>query len=71
MGARPRWDFIRRKWLHVIINDDFLEEGWGGGGVTKEHSYLLLSALADYASLLSIYSISDNCVRESTLWLSG
>ena len=27
MGARPGLDFIRRKWLHVIINDDFLEEG--------------------------------------------
>ena len=27
MGSRPRLDFIRRKWLHVIINDDFLEEG--------------------------------------------
>ena len=27
MGARPWLDFIRRKWLHVIINDDFLEEG--------------------------------------------
>ena len=26
MGARPGLDFIRRKWLHVIINDDFLEE---------------------------------------------
>ena len=25
MGARPGLDFIRRKWLHVIINDDFLE----------------------------------------------
>ena len=39
--------------------------------VTAQHSYLRLSALADYALLLSIYSISDNCVRESTLaqWL--
>ena len=27
MGARPGLDFIRRKWLHVIKNDDFLEEG--------------------------------------------
>ena len=27
MGARPKLDFIRRKWLHVIINDDFLEKG--------------------------------------------
>ena len=27
MGARPGLDFIRLKWLHVIINDDFLEEG--------------------------------------------
>ena len=27
MGARPGLDFIRRKWLHVIINDDFLEKG--------------------------------------------
>ena len=27
MGARPGLDFIRRKWLVVIINDDFLEEG--------------------------------------------
>ena len=27
MGARPGLDFIRRKWLHVIINDDFLKEG--------------------------------------------
>ena len=27
MGACLGWDFIRRKWLHVIINDDFLEEG--------------------------------------------
>ena len=27
MGARPGLDFICRKWLHVIINDDFLEEG--------------------------------------------
>ena len=27
MGARPGLDFIHRKWLHVIINDDFLEEG--------------------------------------------
>ena len=27
MGSRPGLDFIRRKWLHVIINDDFLEEG--------------------------------------------
>ena len=26
MGARPKLDFIRRKWLHVIINDDFLEK---------------------------------------------
>ena len=36
------------------------------GSVTTEHTYLRLSALA-----VSIYSISDNCVRESTLWLSG
>ena len=27
MGAHPRLDFIRQKWLHVIINDDFLEMG--------------------------------------------
>ena len=27
MGARPGLDFICRKWLQVIINDDFLEEG--------------------------------------------
>ena len=27
MGAKPGLDFIRRKWLHVIINDDFLEKG--------------------------------------------
>ena len=27
MGARPGLDFIRLKWLHVIINDDFLEKG--------------------------------------------
>ena len=27
MGARPKLDFIRRKWFHVIINDVFLEEG--------------------------------------------
>ena len=27
VGARPRLDFIRRKCLHVIINDDFLKEG--------------------------------------------
>ena len=27
MGAHPGLDFIRRKWLHVIINDDFLEKG--------------------------------------------
>ena len=39
--------------------------------VTTEHSYLRLSALADYTKLLNIYSISDNCVRGSTLWLSG
>ena len=26
MGARPGLDFIHRKWLHVIINDDFLEK---------------------------------------------
>ena len=41
------------------------------GSGTTEHSFLRLSALADYASLLSIYSVSDNCVWESTLWLSG
>ena len=29
MGARPGLDFICRKWLHVIINDDFLP--WKGG----------------------------------------
>ena len=39
------------------------------GSVTTEHSCLRLSALADYAQLLSIYSIFDNCVRESALWL--
>ena len=27
MGARPGSDFIHRKWLHIIINDDFLEKG--------------------------------------------
>ena len=27
MGTRQGLDFIHRKWLHVIINDDFLEEG--------------------------------------------
>ena len=27
MGVRPGLDFIRRKWLHVIINHDFLEKG--------------------------------------------
>ena len=27
MGTRPGLDFIRRKWLNVIINDDFLEKG--------------------------------------------
>ena len=27
MGAKPGLDFIRRKWLHVIINDYFLEKG--------------------------------------------
>ena len=27
MGAHPGLDFICWKWLHVIINDDFLEEG--------------------------------------------
>ena len=27
MGALPKLDFIRQKWRHVIINDDFLEEG--------------------------------------------
>ena len=40
------------------------------GNVTAYHSYLRLSALADYAKLVGIYSISDNCVLESTLWLS-
>ena len=32
MVARPGLDFTRRKWLHAIINDDFLEKGVGGGG---------------------------------------
>ena len=27
MREVPGLDFIRRKWLHVIINDDFLEKG--------------------------------------------
>ena len=35
------------------------------------NSYLLLSALADFAYLVDLYSISDNCVREWSLWLCG
>ena len=43
MGVRPGSDFtsLHRKWLCVIINDDFLGEGgeWGRG-VTAYHLYL-------------------------------
>ena len=39
--------------------------------VTAYHSYLRLSALADFAQHVDIYSLSENSDRESTLWISG
>ena len=65
-GLVRDWTLLCRKWLHVIINDDFLE---------KERCYDL--ALLPSINCLGririacIYSISDTCVRESTLWLSA
>ena len=35
----PKWANSTPKWLSVIINDGFLEEG-GGGGFTADNSYL-------------------------------
>ena len=32
---------------------------------------LLRPITSTYAELIGLYIISDNCVRESTLWLSG
>ena len=58
---------FRRKWLHVNIDDDFLEKG-------ECYDRALLPSIICLGRLriaVGIYSISDNCVRESTLWLSG
>ena len=42
MVARPGLDFLRRKWLRVTINDDFLEEGEVLRPATPNLNYPLL-----------------------------
>ena len=44
---------LRRKGFRVIISDDLIEEG----------------EFLPYAKLIGLYPMSDNCVREKTLWL--
>ena len=61
----PNWDSFFSMKTYVVGTY------WKRLGVTTEHSHLRLSTLADYAQLVGIYSISDNCVRETTLWLCG
>lgn len=39
--------------------------------VTASNSSLRLSTQVDYAQLIGLSSISDNCIRGSTLWISG
>ena len=59
------WTILRRKWLHIIIND-FLEKG-------ECYDLALLPLIISLGRLCIAcrYTISDNCVRKSTVRFSG
>ena len=60
------WDLI------VSVPDHCLSFYFNADRIVRnDRSHPRLSTLVDYAWLLGLYSISDNCVRESTLWLNG